>query len=621
MQISEIYAHLTDNALSVRDETRFTTIVAIELLAKKEGVPVEALNLAAPDFAKTYPPDKDDLRGHWNGATHYQAWRRVILDAQMMAAPGNTDADPWASLRRAARLGFNWTMASLHDLPWFLPSKTEPWHVDDEIIRNAYAPLRGAQRIRFRGALNAFRQLYDNELVANTGLLPERKPAALPALRDHCSFVALAPEIALARTLIKRKNALNAFDYVHRLAAEGGLLNGVSDTLEDMRKSVPDLPDPTEVDVPPIKPQTLRVYINEVMHCIGGRDYRLTEVEQAWADLRKMARTVGFETNALFNISKPASAAGLMPSEISADWVRRVIKYHKNRGCRSTPTQCRLGCEQMDALRGVLPDELLPPVLIGIRRSLPIPKSPARTKDSVVDAWDDLYTKITKTALITDEYKHLWFIRREAITKDIAPEDITQKWLEELRESCPNHRLSYHVYKGVHDLRKIAGFEHLQPLRHRRQRHGGLPKNLDREFEAVIDTMGAAPTTYRSIKLALGILTEHLPLDENATLDDVRAVDIASFEWPCSAAKSKTYGKSIMQIQNYLALPWTAEWRALQEIVVSTGMKLKTNPIPKLLSWRPGPSPRSVSLEWAQRVSGGNNTTMLAGSLIVVTEL
>ena len=307
MQISEIYAQLTGNALSVRDETRFTTIVAIELLAKKEGQPVEALNLAAPDFAKTYPPDKDDLRGHWNGATHYKAWRRAILDAQMLADPGSTDGDPWTSLRRAARLGFNRTLASLHDLPRFLPSKTEPWHVDDEIIRNAYAPLRGAKRIRFRGALNAFRQLYDSELVERTGLLPELMPAALPNLRDHRCFVAMAPEIASARSMIKCKNSLNAFDYVHRLAASGGLLDSVSDTLEDMRKAILDLPDPADVGIPPVKPKTLRIYINDVMHCIGGRDYRLTEVQQAWSDLRKMARSAGFQTNALFNISMPVA--------------------------------------------------------------------------------------------------------------------------------------------------------------------------------------------------------------------------------------------------------------------------------------------------------------------------
>ncbi len=601
MQISEIYHRMTDEALSISDEMRFTTMVAIELLAKKEGVPVVALNLAAPDFAKTYPSDKGDLRGHWNGATHYQAWRRIILDAQMLADPGNTDGDPWASLRRAARLGFNRTMASLHDLPRFLPPKTDPWKVNDEIIYNAYVPLSGARRIRFRGALNAFRQLYDSELVERTGLLPERKPTALPNLRDHRSFVAMAPEIASARILIKCNNALNAFDYVHRLAAAGGLLNGASDTLDDLRRSLTDLPNPTDVGVPSIKPKTLRVYINDVMHQIGGRDYRLTEAEQAWSDLRKVARSAGLQTNALFNISMPASAAGLMPSEISADWVQTVITCHKNRGSRAMPTQCRVGCEQLDAMRGVLPDDLLPPVPLGIQRSLPSAKPPPAPKDPVVVAWDDLYTKITKAALITDEYKHLWVIRREAIKKHIAPEKITQEWLEELRDSCSYADL-FHVYKGVHDLRKISGFEHLQPLWHRRQRHGGLPENLERELETVVATMGAAPTTYRSLKLAIGILAEHLRLDENATLEDVRTVDVSCVEWPCSTAKGKTYGNSILRLQKYLSLPWTPEWRELQTIVVNTGMKLKANPIPKLLAWNPGPSPLLVSLEWAQQL-------------------
>ena len=429
-------------------------------------------------------------------------------------------------------------------------------------------------------------------------------------MRDHYKLVAMASEIEATRSSLTRKSAIQALDYVHRLAVSGGCLNGVNDTLEDLRKSLAVLPNPTDVGVPPINPKTLSVYINDVVRHIGGRDYRLTEVEQAWSDLRKMARAAGFHTNALFNISMPASAAGLMPSEISAEWAQTVIMFHKNRGCRSTPTQCRVGCEQLDVLRGVLPDELLPPVPLGIQRSFPAAKPPPPPKDPVVVAWDDLYSEITKTALITEEYKHLWFIRREAIKKDITPENITQEWLKDLRDNAPRDRLTA-LYGGVQNLRKISGFEHIKPLRQLRERHAGLPENLKKELEALLSEMGAAPTTFRALKLAVGVLVERLNYGEDVRLKDICKVDVKNVKWNCSEAQVKAYSRGISQIQNYCSLAWTPEWKALQHIVVGLGIGLLKNPVPKLLSWGPASSPRDVSVEWARELDRELRSTII----------
>ena len=88
MKIAEIYTAIDKGEL-LDGDAGYIAMCAIELLARAEGVPVVALDLAAPSFALAYPFQKKMLRGIWHGRAHYVTWRSCILDAQMWAAPGD----------------------------------------------------------------------------------------------------------------------------------------------------------------------------------------------------------------------------------------------------------------------------------------------------------------------------------------------------------------------------------------------------------------------------------------------------------------------------------------------------------------------------------------------------
>tara|TARA_R110002012_G_scaffold208038_14_gene378103 strand:+ start:153 stop:2108 length:1956 start_codon:yes stop_codon:yes gene_type:complete len=608
MKISEIYTTIEAGNFLDGDEG-YVAMCAIELLARVEGVPVLALDLAAPSFALAYPFEKRDIRG-WRGVAHYLAWRACILNVQMLATPGDIDANPWRSICRIEQFATKSSNAVLTDLALYLPAQTHPTDVTDALIGTTYGRLEHSEQVRFRAAVNRLHRLFNFDLAQQSGLLPAVQPALFPGLRDHHAQAPMAPDIEAARGFLSRENALRGLNYLHRLAFAGGLMNGVDDTLEDLRRALVKLPVPEDVGVPPITPYLQNVYINSIVLEIGGRDYRLSETEQAWSDLRKAARGAGYETSALYNLSMPAAAQGMMPSEITPSWVEGLITYHKFREDRTTPTQCRVGCEQFDALRNVLPKELFPVEPLGIRRTPPRVKQPPQPKDPIVAAWDALYNEIKQSALLSEEYKHLWYIRREAITASLPPQEITQDWLLKLQDTCPSDRRSA-VYGGIENLRKISGFQNLKPLRTRKQRHGGLPGGLAQDLEEVLTEMGAAPTSSRQVKLAVGVLADRLHLDDTAGLQDICNIDLETVEWGCSSAKAKTYSLKVSHLQKYVGLPWTKEWKTLQRLVMEAGIGLLKNPVPKLLSWGPGPSPRTVTLEWAQNRDRELRSTLL----------
>lgn len=610
MKISEIYTAIEAGDL-LDGDAGYVTLCAIEFLACAEGVPVVALDLTAPSFALAYPFNKRDIRG-WRGVAHYLAWRACILNAQMSAAPGDIDGDPWRSICRIEQFSTKSSNAVLTDMALYLPAQTHPTDVTDALIRATYEPLDGSKQVRFRAAVNRLHRLFDFDLAQQSGLLPAVQPALFPGLRDHHAQAPMAPDIEAARGSLIRENALRGFNYVHRLAFAGGLMNGVDDTLEDLRRALVKLPVPEDVGVPPITLYLQNVYINSIVLEIGGRDYRLSETEQAWSDLRKAARAAGCKTSALYNLSMPAAAQGMMPSEITPSWVEGLITYHKSREDRTTPTQCRVGCEQFDALRNVLPKELFPTEPLGIRRTPPRVKQPPQPKDPIVAAWDALYDEIKQSALLSEEYKHLWYIRGEATAASLSPQKVTQDWLQALQNTCPSNRRSA-LYGGIDNLRRISGFQHLKPLRTRKQRHGGLPGGLAQDLEKVLTEMGAAPTSTRKTKLAVGVLVECLGLEDTVGLQDICNIDLETVEWGCSSSKAKTYSINIFQLQKYLGLPWTKDWRTLQQLVRGSGIGLLKNPVPKLLSWGPGPSPRTVTLEWAQKLDRELRSTLLNG--------
>lgn len=602
MRLSAVYGQLERGELLSGDEN-FSALVAIELLADIENVSPQTLDYSAPSFAMAFPSDRSDLKGLWLGKPHYLTWRDTIITAQLLAEPGDVDGDPWLSLFRLDKFLAKAAGSTLYDLRQYLTSAVPPRAITDSLLISTYLSLGPKERLRYRAGVNRLRQLYHYEMAVKSQLLPSVLPKAIPSERDHFVWVRMAPDLVKVRNAISERATRNKFDYLHRFAIVSDLLNGSSDTLEDFRKAIFALPDTVDVEIPVIKDSTLRWCKNIVKREIGGRDYCLSEIEQAWMDLRRMARSTECKITHLFALRIPAIAANKKPADLETAWVEELIGQLQTDGKYAAKSQCFEACKQFDALRGEIPAHHLPSVPLDVRKPPRVSKvkvkETSRDKDPVTHAWDQLWATLSEKTKLTVDYPHLWYIRRAAIESRLAPHDISQGWLEDLRDTGPADR-SHQAMQGTINLRAIPGFEHLSELRGRKQRHGGLPEKLSEELNALLAKMGAAHTTSRRYILSVGILVERHQFGEHVSLEDLRSIDLRDVDWGCEGPKVKDYQVHLERLQRYLDLPWSSEWNALNALVVEAGISFKNNPIPKLLRWGPPSFPKSVTLEWAQ---------------------
>jgi hypothetical protein len=85
----------------------FVVRTALTLLTRIIGLPLAAIDLLPPRFSSEFPKHQmsDAVRKVLGPQMpRYHSWRRIILDAQMLATRNSVDQDPWDGLRRAARL-------------------------------------------------------------------------------------------------------------------------------------------------------------------------------------------------------------------------------------------------------------------------------------------------------------------------------------------------------------------------------------------------------------------------------------------------------------------------------------------------------------------------------------
>jgi hypothetical protein len=284
MKLSEIHAVIeAGRGPELCGDQAFATLVAIEHLARIEELPVSALDFAAPGFSAKYRYERKDLSDAWSGRAQYLAWRNIILNAQMRFAPGDVDGDPWRSLGRAQRLLTGRETSPLYGLYTLLPAGTHPRGVTEALLIRVGEAIPPAERKKFRAGVNAFRQFFQNSLALRSGLLPDARPRPLPGLRDHRLLAHMSPEIEAWRNSLSNRAVILALDYLNRLAIAGGRLNGTTDSLDDLRLALCDLPSATESGVPPIQAHVLRRYIGGVRGALGDRETRLG---RPLADLR-----------------------------------------------------------------------------------------------------------------------------------------------------------------------------------------------------------------------------------------------------------------------------------------------------------------------------------------------
>lgn len=606
MKLSELHTAIeAGRGPDLNDDQSFATLVAIEHLARIEEIPVSALDFSTPGFGLKFTYQFADLCGSWGGRSQYLVWRNLILNAQMRFVPGDVDADPWASLSRAERLWKERKIATLSGLYTLLPPDTHPREVTDALLAQIQEGMSLTVTSLFRAKVNAFRQLFRNDMALRTGLLPEVCPNPLPGIRDHQLLSSMSPEIKAWRNSLSDREVIFSLDYLNRLAIVGDRLNGETDTLDDLRLALCDLPDPAEVDVPSLKSSTFLVYVSRVRRTLGGPDPRKTPAEQAWADLRAAARAAGCETSLLWALGKPAAARGLFPRDISKTIAHEIARSYQN---TSMASACRRGCEQFDALRGKVSSDLLPPSPLGIRRRSPLPArpKPILAPDPTKTSWGNLYARLREHGWENRQLSNLSYLRVRATAAGIAPSELDQSFIDELdrkiTDATDRTRLRGAVL-GITALSKDPDFSdlpNLSPPGYTKFTHGGASEKARDELEELMEFMHAAATTRRSFRVAIGVLTDAMGRPD-IPLREIFEADPDAYDFGTHEPRRKVHVGKIRNLRDFHGLAWTPAWRKLQHLVVGTGMTALLNPIPKVLSWNPGGDPRSLTKKWAQR--------------------
>jgi hypothetical protein len=451
MRLSEIHGEIEAGRGTLPEDQAFATLVAIEHLAQIEGIPVSALDFAAPQFGARFRPNPTSLRGSWGGQAHYYSWRNLILNAQLLFSPGDVDADPWKSLERVGGL-WNKRKPDLYHLHKILPSGTHPREVTDALLKKVHGETSPMAVRRLRIGLNNLRKLFQNDLALRTGLLPEVCPGPLPWVRRHSRHKSMSFEITSWRNGLSDLKIAYALDYLHRLAIDGGRLNGETDTLDELRVALCDLPSLAAADVRSDKENALRVYVNLVRHALGGLEPRTFPSEQAQAGLQTVVRASGYETSHPWDVGKPAAARVLFS-------------------------------------------------------------------------------------------------------------------------------------------------------------HGGPSERAGAELEELMEFMNAAAPTRRTFRVAVGVLTDAMGRPE-LSLKEILKEDMSKYDLGRHEPRRKLHTDKIRNLREFLELPWTPAWQALQRAVVRTGMTALNNPVPKVLAWHPGTDPDGLTREWAQRLDRELRSTL-----------
>jgi len=606
MRLAEIHAALIEGHFH-RHAAPFGALAAIEHLARLECVAPNALDFTAPAFARAYPAGGSGAR---------KAWRRAILDLQMLGAPGDVDDDPWSSLRRAARLEFGRQAAqSLYAFAKELPAGTPPCAVSDELLRVVDAALPLKKRSAFRGGMSGFLGLFDSALAPASGLLPSMRPERPAKLRDHRRLAPMAAPISALRAAAHDSITVNAIDYVNRLAVAGGLLDGNSDTLETLVAALPQLPAPESCGVPFIMPKTLRKYMGIVMRATGLPDPRLTPAARDWAALREAARAAGLAKSRIGLISRPATARGLSPRDLTPEIAAEIVATYRQ-GNSTLLTGAQRGCEQLDVMRGVLADDLLPCEVMNIRRQKRVPPPPPPPPNPVRLAWKALYKALHARGWKGEAFDALSFVKVQAVAAHLNPLMITDSWIEATRKGAPRSnrvRLDKAV-RQIRDLRADPGLAALlpplaEPVDHRRS-HGGAPAAASCELEDLMQEMGLAASSRRSMRVAVGALADALKRPE-MSLTALLATNLDGFDWEAHARRSSEHIVKIESLRRHRDLPWSTAWRALQRIATEAGLRADDNPIPRIMLHAEGREPHELDPDWAREVDRRLRSTLL----------
>lgn len=604
----------------------FVVRTALTLLTRIVGLPLAAIDLAPPLFSVRFPKraapeEAREVIGRQ--MPRYQSWRRIILDAQMLATRGPVDQDPWDGLRRVARLTIGTSAAeALRAAERHVPGAA-PAGLTLARALAVEAGLSSIPRQSFRRAIRILSDLHDHDLAVATGLLPPRFGPLPPRDRfqDH---LPLPPRLAAALADAPAATRVSAA-YCWTVAVRAGLIPADADPVpaefldgslwESLSRT-----DPAAHGLE-LTRGTWEVYLRRVADVLvaGGAPHpRAATVAGAWAALCTAVRATGRRTNVLSTIVVPAKDEGLRPSDLTATWIADRMTSLSSKPRNALRSACLL----LDAMRdeGPGPAHMLPPEPTGIvrqsRRS-PHVREETLAKPSVApveQAWIDLFAAMRRTGVNESDLHPVYAVRSEAIGRGLFPRDLDLAWIERRRAESGRVRAASfaHAARLLDDMRKHPALAEFLPAtrigapKDRRRSASELPAGITAELDGLLQAQGAGPSTWREASIAARALADALaarPANPTATsLIQLLRADTAGLDWGRHADRAQAHEEVLRRLRDFHDLPWTPGWRQLQAAVVAAGVPMRDNPIPALLRRAGGRDPLELDLAWARAV-------------------
>lgn len=603
MKLSDIYAALGRKEI-LSGDAAIASRAAIEVFAKMTGLPIFMLDYRPPALAKALA-SSPEIR---SSVPSFAAWRRTLLDLQMRVAPGNIDGDSWASLRRALRLdGMDKIANALRGLELSLPDQTRPQDITIELLIDLKQRKVGTSNRSLTTGIAALINASQSSTARAAGLLPAETIPVFLSGRTHATSAPMSPEIKAYHARQTSTGAIS-IAYVNRLAFLAGLLNGKTDTVQTLIDVSQKLPSPKAVGLKANR--NLPEYVAGICRTgrrMGYRDPRLSDAANAWHDLILAVTKLDLETNHLSALRRMAEKQGCAPHEMSPALAKQMLAD------TSKKRAFLLGCEQFDALFGVIPAAYLPLEPTSLR--IPQKSKPNMSKalpDPISLAWSAFYREIKKHEGTRKDINDLSFLRSRAEKDGLYPQDLSQNWIGniELRlGSSDRTRLNaairtmniwgYVIGRSSKKLRELPG---------RRILGSSLPERIAEDCTILSKDFGLAPSTERALRASLGSLYVMLHAQDRKFrgLDD-----LLTASYPTSSIKPE-HEMIIASLRDDLALGWTKDWWALQRAVSAAGIPRSKSPVFRVLqhAGREQLEPWQLTRRWAQRVDRSLRSTI-----------
>lgn len=597
---------------------------ALALLAPIIGLQLAAIDLPPPSFSVRFPKDAvpDEAAGVFGRElSRYRAWRRVILDAQLLATRRVVDHDPWDALRRVTRLV---TGASEVAALYALGSRMPGLAPRDLSFARAVATqerLSGTERATFRRAYVIIGQLHDHELATGLGILPPRL-GPLPRRERLPEHPPVPPK--LAEFAVESGVEVPAV-HCWTIAVRAGLVPADSD------------PDPASAFPPEIwarlaaadprvhgmelLPGTMAGYRQRLAHALtqaGAPDPRVCPIPGAWRALKSAIRRRGRRADGLSAVSLPATQDGLRPSDITPQWISALLARETDRLRRNA---IRSAAMLLDTLGedASIPAELLARqptgiVHLGARESR---RAPRPTVNPVKQAWAEFLSDACAEGIPKGQLAPVIRLGRRAERRRLRPADLNAPAVEDLcRRSTRAERAA--VADALEAFRLHPALcRHLPPepigpsSAHKPGRGlAAVDPGIAAEADALLAEQGAAPSTRRAAKaagaaLSRAALATNLPL---GSLDDLLRLDASALDWSSDAQWAPAHQKAIGLLRSFRFLPWTPAWRALQRAAVAAGVGMVENPVASLLVVAGGREPAELDGAWARAIDRRHRT-------------